>query len=89
MLLFAAPSLSEEWKKWRRERSEIRKFKQFHPRAVKLMRKRKNFIVISEDEPYFRSCYNLIRTNECLKGTWTFEDEQAYRIATAIAQDNP
>lgn len=89
MILFAAPSLSAEWKKWRRQRSEIRKFEQFHPRAVKLLRKRKNFIVIAEDEPYFRGCYNLIRMNEFRKGTWTYEDEQKYKIATALAQDEP
>jgi hypothetical protein len=53
----------------------------FHPRAAKLMRKRKNFIVIAEDEPYFVDAYMEIRKHEKAKGTWTDEDEKQYRAA--------
>lgn len=51
---------------------------EFHPRAMKLIRKRKNFIVIAEDEPYYFSVYSLIRKNEKEKGTWTEADENIY-----------
>lgn len=51
----------------------------FHPRAMKLIRKRKNFIVIAEDEPYFMVAYTMIRANEKENGRWTMEDEEAYQ----------
>lgn len=47
--------------------TEIASFEAFHPRAVKLLRKQKNFIVIAEDEPYFAEAYSLIRKNEMSK----------------------
>ena len=50
----------------------------FHPRAAKLMRKRKNFIVIACDESYFMDVYDLIRDSEMQKGTWTIEDQWHY-----------
>ena len=50
----------------------------FHPRAAKLMRKRKNFIVIACDESYFMEAYDLIRDFEMQKGTWTIEDQWHY-----------
>lgn len=58
--------------------SEIEEFEKFHPRAVKLLRKRKAFIVIADDEPYFMRAYGLIRQNEMAKGTWTPVDEACY-----------
>jgi hypothetical protein len=54
----------------------VDKLQQLHPRAMKLMRKKKNFIVIAEDEPYFVRAYGLLREHEIKKGTWTREDEQ-------------
>ena len=50
----------------------------FHPRAAKLMRKRKPFIVVAIDEPYFRDVYDLIRDHEMLKGTWEIQDQNGY-----------
>lgn len=61
---------------------EINGFEDFHPRAVKLLRKRKNFLVIADDEPYFTLVYSLIRSSERLAGRWTDEDEKRYEIAT-------
>ncbi len=61
--------------------SEIAEFEKFHPRAVKLLRKQKNFIVIAEDEPYFTKVYRLIRKSEMAKGTWSEEDECIYRAS--------
>lgn len=50
----------------------------FHPRAAKLMRKRKPFVVVAIDEPYFRDVYDLIRDHEMLKGTWEIQDQNEY-----------
>jgi len=49
-----------------------------HPRAIKLLRKQKPFIVIAEDEPYYLKAYGMIRENEQAKGTWTPEDEACF-----------
>jgi hypothetical protein len=57
----------------------------FHPRAMKLMLKKKNFIVIAEDELYFSKAYAMIRVYEIAKGTWTEEDERLYLDALAAA----
>ena len=51
----------------------------FHPRAAKLMVKRKPFIVVAHDEPYFKEVYTMIKLEELLKGTWTKEDEKKYQ----------
>jgi len=58
--------------------TEIKSFDSFHPRAMKLMRKRKNFLVIAEDEPYFLDVYREIRKHEQKSGRWTEEDEIYY-----------
>jgi len=50
----------------------------FHPRAAKLMFKRKDFIVIAHDEPYFIVAYEMIRQHEKEKGTWSDDDETQY-----------
>lgn len=50
----------------------------FHPRATKLMGKRKPFLVVACDEPYYHQVYDLIRDHEMLKGTWTQEDQWHY-----------
>lgn len=65
------------------ERDEALKVLGFHPRAAKLMRKKKNFVVIAEDEPYFIDAYRTIRANEQKAGRWTNEDEKQYQIALA------
>jgi len=58
---------------------ELDNLEKFHPRAMKLMRKQKNFIVIAYDEPYFEMAYHEIKFAELLKGTWTDEDERIYQ----------
>lgn len=60
----------------------------FHPRAQKLIEKRKPFIVVSHDEPYFGQVYALIREHEIKKGTWTNVDEIAY-LALVLEQAQP
>jgi len=58
--------------------TEIKSFDNFHPRAMKLLRKRKNFLVIAEDEPYFLDVYREIRKHEKESGRWTEDDEKYY-----------
>lgn len=58
----------------------------FHPRAAKLMRKRKNFVVVAEDEPYFVLVYELIRMFERQKKTWTANDESLFVSARKKAE---
>lgn len=55
----------------------------FHPRAMKLIRKRKSFLVVANDEPYYRQVYDLIRDHEILAGTWTTSDQRHYENALA------
>ena len=57
---------------------EIDELENFHPRAIKLMRKRKPFLVVACDEPYYLAVYDMIRQWEMAKGTWTKEDESCY-----------
>ena len=67
----------------------IEQFDSFHPRAMKLIRKQKPFIVIADDEPYFDEAYRLIRAHEEAKGTWTEEDEDCfwYSIKNSLDPD--
>jgi hypothetical protein len=65
----------------RRQLDAERRITSVHPRAAKLMRKHKNFVVVAYDEPYFRQVYDLIRDHEMQKGTWTQEDQWHYNDA--------
>jgi hypothetical protein len=55
---------------------------EFHPRAMKLIRKKKNFLVVAYDEPYFKEVYDMIRRNEMENHRWTTDDELNYLNAT-------
>ncbi len=70
---------------------ELTEFEKFHPRAAKLMRKKKNFLVIAEDEPYFMFAYNIIKGHEMAKDTWTEEDERNFQLLGDItsAKESP
>ena len=61
-----------------RLRYEISENAAFHPRANKLIRKRKAFLVVAIDEPYYTQVYNIIRIEESRKGTWTVDDQRRY-----------
>jgi hypothetical protein len=50
----------------------------FNPLAEKLSLKKKPFIVVAIDEPYFKEVYDIIRKEERRKDTWNFDDEMAY-----------
>jgi len=58
-------------------------------RAGKLLKKGKFFLVVAEDEPYFKQVYDLIRNREKEIGRWTNEDEEqyeGYRIFESLDQ---
>ena len=63
------------------EQDELGHYLEKYPRAMKLMRKDKNFIVIADDEPYYARVYEMIRHYEKHKRTWTEEDELVFREA--------
>ncbi len=67
----------------------IEDFERFHPRAVKLLRKQKNFLVVAEDEPYFLAVYAVIRVNEKKNGRWTKEDERIFQEAVKRVGGKP
>src|SRR5574340_627276 len=46
------------------ECTELKNLLESHPRAAKLMRNKKPFIVIAMDEPYFKKAYSMIRDEE-------------------------
>lgn len=71
--------------KTRAEKAEatLQAEKDFHPRAMKLISKRKSFLVVANDEPYYRQVYDLIRDHEMLAGTWTTSDQWHYEDALA------
>ena len=56
----------------------IREILDNHPRAAKLMRKGKYFLVVAHDEPYYPEVYRMIRDHESEKGDWTPDDETAF-----------
>jgi hypothetical protein len=61
--------------------SELAQAKEFHPRAMKLISKKKNFVVVAEDEPYYIQVYAMIRQNEHENWKWSIEDEELFQDA--------
>lgn len=59
----------------------LRDILDFHPRAANLMLKRKPFVVVACDEPYYMQVYSLIREHEKEIGRWSEEDERNYQAA--------
>lgn len=62
-------------------KEELDSFQKFHPRAVKMLRKQKPFVVVACDEPYYMQVYSLIREHEMKIGRWSEEDERIYQAA--------
>lgn len=60
-------------------RKDMEELDRFHPRAMKLMRKRKPFLVVAIDEDYYMRVYSLIRHNEVGASRWDEEDEVLYQ----------
>jgi 16S rRNA G966 N2-methylase RsmD len=59
---------------------------EFNPLAEKLSMKKKQFIVVAIDEPYFKDVYDAIRKEEKRKFSWNQEDEIAYIEALKMNQ---
>lgn len=66
----------------------LEKYGHNHPRAMKLLKKQKPFLVVANDEPYYRQVYDLIRDQEMQNGTWTTSDEWHYEDALAALAKN-
>lgn len=58
---------------------QLEEFGNFHPRALKLLTKMKEFLVVAHDEPYYWDVYNMIRDSEMIRDTWTEEDEARFQ----------
>lgn len=56
----------------------LRDILDFHPRAANLMLKKKPFVVVACDEPYYIQVYSMIREHEKEIGRWSEEDERNY-----------
>lgn len=67
---------------------QVEAMAQFHPRAMKLLRKRKPFLVVAEDEPYYQQVYALIREHEQAAGRWTEDDERYYETVVGKNHEN-
>lgn len=59
-------------------RNELERIENFHPIAFKLIMKKKIFLVVAVDEPYFKNVYQMIRAEEINKGSWTDQDEMFF-----------
>jgi sulfite reductase beta subunit-like hemoprotein len=62
----------------------LREQNEFHPRAAKLMSKRKGFVVVAQDESYYPVVYAMIRNHEIKSGRWNDIDEIAYRQSIGL-----
>lgn len=49
-----------------------------NPRLNKVLASGKDFLIVTETEPYFSEVYRMIRAQESKQGTWTEEDEYRY-----------
>lgn len=65
---------------------QIRQWREFHPRAVKLLSRHKPFLVVANDEPYYHQVYAMIRQHEIEVGRWSEIDERKYQAAQPSVQ---
>lgn len=49
-----------------------------NPRLNKVLASGKEFLIVTETEPYYLDVYRMIRKQEKKQGTWTAEDEERY-----------
>jgi len=57
-----------------------------NPRLNKVLASGKEFLIVTETEPYYLAVYSLIREQERKQGSWTWEDEEKY--VGFILEDN-
>lgn len=49
-----------------------------NPRLNKVLASGKEFLIVTETEPYYLDVYRMIRKQEKKQGTWTQQDEERY-----------
>ena len=52
-----------------------------NPRLNKVLASGKDFLLVTDTEPYYLDVYRMIRSQERKQGTWTADDEDAYVAA--------
>ena len=59
-----------------------------NPRLNKVLASGKEFLIVTETEPYYTEVFRMIRSQERKQGTWTAEDETRYvcHLETKIKQ---
>lgn len=62
-------------------KSKLERYWHNYPHAMKLIEKRKTFVVVAVDEVYFMEVYEKIRNSEKGAGRWTDYDESFYQLA--------
>jgi len=58
-----------------------------NPRLQKVLASGKEFLIVTETEPYYLDVYRMIRMQERLQVTWSAEDEERYVEALEAALD--
>lgn len=56
-------------------------------RAGRLLLAGEKFLVVKQDEPYFKEVYSMIKIRESQSGTWTAEDEKQFVEAIVCPYD--
>ena len=49
-----------------------------NPRLNKVLASGKEFLIVTETEPYYLDVYQMVRKQEKMQGTWTDRDEDNY-----------
>ena len=58
-----------------------------NPRLNKVLASGKEFLIVTETEPYYMDVYRMIRAQEKKQGTWTEGDEEAYVEALIVERE--
>ena len=59
-----------------------------NPRLNKVLASGKEFLIVTETEPYYLEVYRMIRKQEKKQGTWTQQDEERYVEALEEGYDS-
>lgn len=59
-----------------------------HPRLNKVLDSGKEFLIVTETEPYYLDVYRMIRKQEKKQGSWTQQDEERYVEALEEGYDS-
>ena len=67
--------------------NHIAMIKSLYPLAYKLIAKKKSFIVVAIDEPYYKDVYEMIRDEEIKQDDWSDQDEEIFIRSCRINKD--